>query len=145
MKAICAAALSSVTEKFCFGRMITKIGLVRIGVMTDLRAAKARTKELSQVWPGEYVIFCRDTGRVVAKASSESSGGPQMNKARAIDLILELSADAQIKRREVAKDSPAFHNLTGSIAAYGKALALLTAPQLRGQWESSEYVVDRAA
>jgi len=31
----------------------------------------------------------------------------------------------------VAKDSAAFHNLTGVIAAYGKALALLTALQQR--------------
>jgi hypothetical protein len=44
----------------------------------------------------------------------------------AIERILELSAEAQMKRREVAKDSPAFHNLTGAIAAYGKALDLLS-------------------
>lgn len=40
--------------------------------------------------------------------------------AKGIERVLELSADAQTNRREVAKDSPAFHNLTGSIAAYGK-------------------------
>jgi hypothetical protein len=45
----------------------------------------------------------------------------------AIERILELSADTQITRRITAKDSPAFHNLTGAIAAYGKTLALLTA------------------
>jgi hypothetical protein len=44
----------------------------------------------------------------------------------AIDRILELSAEAQMKRREAAEDSPAFHNLTGAIAAYGKALDLLS-------------------
>jgi hypothetical protein len=44
----------------------------------------------------------------------------------AIERILELSADAQMKRREAAEDSPAFHNLTGAIAAYGKALDLLS-------------------
>jgi hypothetical protein len=44
----------------------------------------------------------------------------------AIERILELSADAQMKRREAAEDSPAFHNLTGTIAAYGKALDLLS-------------------
>ena len=43
-----------------------------------------------------------------------------------IDRILELSADAHAQRREVAEDSPAFHSLTGAIAAYGKLLALLT-------------------
>jgi len=34
----------------------------------------------------------------------------------------------------VAKDSPAFHNLTGAIAAYGKVLALLTALQQREEF-----------
>lgn len=48
---------------------------------------------------------------------------------KGIERVLELSADAQIKRREVAKDSAAFHNLTGAIAAYGKVLALLTSLQ----------------
>jgi hypothetical protein len=48
---------------------------------------------------------------------------------QAIERILELSADAQIARRTTAEDSPAFHNLTGGIAAYGNALALLTALQ----------------
>jgi len=44
----------------------------------------------------------------------------------AIERILELSAEAQIKRREAAEDSPKFHNLTGAIVAYGKALDLLS-------------------
>ena len=48
-----------------------------------------------------------------------------MNPDSAIERILELSAEAQIKRREAAEDSPAFHNLTGAIVAYGKALDLL--------------------
>jgi hypothetical protein len=39
--------------------------------------------------------------------------------AKGIERVLELSADAQINRREVAKDSPAYHNLMGAIAAYG--------------------------
>ena len=60
---------------------------------------------------------------------------------RAIERILELSADAQITRRMMAKDSPAFHNLTGAIAAYGKALALLTALQQREEF----YTVVAAA
>jgi hypothetical protein len=34
----------------------------------------------------------------------------------------------------VANDSPAFHNLTGAIAAYGKALALLIALQKREEF-----------
>ena len=48
---------------------------------------------------------------------------------KGIERILELSADAHIRRRETVKDSPEFHNLTGAIAAYGQALALLTAMQ----------------
>jgi len=48
---------------------------------------------------------------------------------RGIERVLELSADAHIRRRETVKDSPEFHNLTGAIAAYGQALALLTALQ----------------
>jgi hypothetical protein len=48
--------------------------------------------------------------------------------------MIELSADAQIKRRMVAKDSAVFHNLSGAIAAYGKALVLLTALQRREEF-----------
>jgi hypothetical protein len=51
-----------------------------------------------------------------------------------IERILELSADAHIKRREAAKDSPMFHHLSGTIAAYGKALALLAALQQREEF-----------
>jgi hypothetical protein len=51
-----------------------------------------------------------------------------------IDLILELSADAQIERRSVAVDSPEFHSLTGAIVAYGKVLALLIALQRREEF-----------
>jgi hypothetical protein len=49
-----------------------------------------------------------------------------MNPDRTIERILELSAEAQIKRRRAAEDSPTFHNLTGAIVAYGKALGLLS-------------------
>lgn len=42
------------------------------------------------------------------------------------ELILELSADAHVQRREVSKDSAAFQTLTGAIAAYGKVLEGLT-------------------
>jgi hypothetical protein len=57
---------------------------------------------------------------------------------RVIDRILELSADAQIERRQAAKDSPAFHQLAGAIAAYGKALSLLAA--VREQEKFSEIM-----
>ena len=53
---------------------------------------------------------------------------------QAIERVLEWSADAQIARRKTPKDSPAFHRLTGAIAAYGKALALLTALQQREEF-----------
>jgi hypothetical protein len=49
-----------------------------------------------------------------------------MSPNGAIEGIVELSAEAQIKRREAAEDSPEFHNLTGAIVAYGKALDLLS-------------------
>jgi hypothetical protein len=51
---------------------------------------------------------------------------------KGIERILELSADAHIRRRGTVKGSPEFHNLTGAIAAYGKALEVLTELQ---QWE----------
>ena len=56
------------------------------------------------------------------------------NAERAIERILELSADAQIARRMSAEDSRAFHSLSGAIAAYGKTLALLTALQQREEF-----------
>lgn len=49
-----------------------------------------------------------------------------MNTENAIDRILELSADAQTKRREAAENSAMFHRLTGAVLAYGQALNLLT-------------------
>ncbi len=52
---------------------------------------------------------------------------------KSIERILELSADAHIRRRGTIKGSPEFHNLTGAIAAYGRTLALLTGLQ---QWEA---------
>jgi hypothetical protein len=48
---------------------------------------------------------------------------------KSIERILELSADAHIRRRGTVKGSPEFHKLTGAIAAYGKVLAFLTALQ----------------
>jgi hypothetical protein len=76
------------------------------------------------------------------KRSSSGQAG------QAVERVLELSADAQITRRKAPKDSPAFHRLTGAIAAYGKALAILTALQAReeccsiiAQYELSEQSV----
>jgi len=52
---------------------------------------------------------------------------------KAIERILELSADAQIRRREIGKNSLAYYMVTERIAAYGKALALLTSLQRSAQ------------
>lgn len=52
----------------------------------------------------------------------------------AIEEVLELSADAHIERRLTARDSAAFHRLTGAIAAYGKALSVLVALEEREEF-----------
>ena len=64
---------------------------------------------------------------------------------RVIDRILELSADAQIRRRETVKGSPEFHELTGAIAAYGKTLALLAALRQREEFYAMIGQFDVAA
>jgi hypothetical protein len=48
---------------------------------------------------------------------------------QAVERILELSADLQIKRRATAKYSFEFDEYSMAIAAYGKVLELLTALQ----------------
>jgi hypothetical protein len=63
------------TSEFCIGRMVSKIGLLRIAATRDLRAAKARIEELTESWPGDYVVFRQSTGRVVAKVSSALQRG----------------------------------------------------------------------
>jgi hypothetical protein len=57
------------TDEYCFGRMVTKIGLITIGSMTSVRAARARIKKMTQSCPGEYIVFHRKTGRVVVKTA----------------------------------------------------------------------------
>jgi hypothetical protein len=56
--------------------------------------------------------------------------------SKGIERILGLSADAHIRRRVTAKDSPEYHHLTGTIAAYGKALAVLTALKHREEFRA---------
>jgi hypothetical protein len=56
-----------------------------------------------------------------------------MSPDQTIQRVLELSADAQIARRSFAKDSPAFHALTGAIAAYGTVLTILVAMRTAGK------------
>ena len=55
---------------------------------------------------------------------------------KAIERILELSADAQIRRRQIVRYSVAYYTLIETIAAYGKALALLTALQQRKEFHT---------
>ncbi len=62
---------NSGTNEFCIGRMVTKFGLLTVGAARGLQAAKARLEQLTESCPGDYVVFLRNTGRVVAKASSE--------------------------------------------------------------------------
>jgi hypothetical protein len=58
---------------------------------------------------------------------------------KGIERILELSADAHIRRRGTVPGSAEYHQLTGAIAAYGKTLALLTALQ---ELEESYAMID---
>jgi hypothetical protein len=51
--------------------------------------------------------------------------------------ILEWSAEAQVARRKAANTSPAFYTLTGSVAAYAKVLALLSALQRAEEFYAS--------
>jgi hypothetical protein len=55
----------------------------------------------------------------------------------AIDRILELSAEAQTRRREAAENSTAFHKLTGAVLAYGQALDLLTKLRNEPYWKQN--------
>ena len=48
---------------------------------------------------------------------------------KAVERILDLSADLQIKRRATAKWSFEFHEISVAIAAYGKVLEVLTTLQ----------------
>jgi hypothetical protein len=67
--------LNTGTSDFCIGRMVTKFGLLTLGATRGLRAAKARIEELTESWPGDYVVFVRETGRVVARVSREFQRG----------------------------------------------------------------------
>jgi len=59
--------ISSSLEEYCLGRMVGLVGIVRIGTLMSLGAAEDRVKELTDIWPGRYIIFRRSTGRVVAR------------------------------------------------------------------------------
>ena len=54
---------------YCLGRIVGTVGIVRIGTTMSLSSAEARINELAKACPGKYIIFCRTTGRVVAKVN----------------------------------------------------------------------------
>jgi hypothetical protein len=60
-----------------------------------------------------------------------------MSPEDAIDRILELSAEAQTRRREAAENSTAFYKLTGAVLAYGQALDLLTKLRKEPLWKQA--------
>lgn len=60
---------------------------------------------------------------------------------KGISHLVELSADAHIQCRQTSPDSVDHHRLSGMIAAYGKALALLTALHHR---EEFYFIVSHA-
>jgi hypothetical protein len=63
-----------------------------------------------------------------------------MSPDEAIDRILELSAEAHTKRRQVAENSTTFHKLTGAVLAYGQALDLLTKLRKEPYWKQRSPV-----
>ena len=56
---------------------------------------------------------------------------------KAVERILELSADLQIKRRAATKHTLEHHDLSVAIAAYGDALEVLTALQAEERYCST--------
>jgi hypothetical protein len=60
-----------------------------------------------------------------------------MSPQDAIDRILELSAEAQTRKREAPGNSSAFHKLTGAVLAYGQALDLLTKLREEPYWKQA--------
>ena len=70
---------------------------------------------------------------LLAVRGAESTMSPE----EAIDRILELSADAHTKRRQVAENSTAFHKLTGAVLACGQALDLLTILRKDCYWKQT--------
>jgi hypothetical protein len=66
-------------REFCVGRMVTKVGLVKVATSIDFSTAQRRVTELAKTWPGDYVVFHRDTGRVVAKISAASEQNTVLN------------------------------------------------------------------
>jgi hypothetical protein len=111
------AEISSGKNTLCVSRMVSTVRLQTIGATPDLQTAESQINDLVESFPVDYVVCRPGSERVAAKASPV---------ARAIQLILELSADTHIRRREFARDSRAFHTATRAILAYGRALSLFS-------------------
>ena len=56
---------------------------------------------------------------------------------KAVERILELSADLQIRRRATTKYSLEFHDYSVAIAAYGDVLEVLTTLRQREEYSPS--------
>ena len=63
----------------------------------------------------------------------------------AIEGVLELSANAHVQRKVAARNSSDFRRLTGAIAAYGNALAVLVALQEREEFHAMIAELDLPA
>jgi hypothetical protein len=74
--------IAGIEYEFCIGRMVSKIGLLTVGATPDLSTAQLRVNELRRTWPGDYIVFDRNTGRVVAKASSPHDPKKSVNNGR---------------------------------------------------------------
>jgi hypothetical protein len=60
------------SDEFCIARFVTRVGLVNVGVVADLPAAKAYIKKLTARTAGEYVVYRQKDGRVIARAGPKS-------------------------------------------------------------------------
>jgi hypothetical protein len=58
--------------EYCLGRIVGTVGIVRIGAAMSLSSAEARINDLVKACPGRYIIFCRNTGRVVANSTDRT-------------------------------------------------------------------------
>jgi hypothetical protein len=64
---------------------------------------------------------------------------------QAIEQVLEFSADAQIKRRQAAKNSAEYQQLSGAIRAYGEALGVLLNLHARDESREASYASRQAS
>ncbi|HXN52505.1 MAG TPA: hypothetical protein VN943_11250 [Candidatus Acidoferrum sp.] len=62
---------------------------------------------------------------------------PDFLADKAVERILELSADLQIKRRATGRYSLAYHDFSVAIAAYGRVLDVLSTLQQPEEYSST--------